>query len=77
MNTVQLNVSDSGLEKLLEFINSFQKSEIELIDSDQNFLKNRSILQRDLKEIESEELLSETEFDQIMDDEIKFCENKI
>ncbi len=53
MQTIRLRVNDKIYEKLLWLLKKFNKSDIEIIAEDENFLQDRAYLQRELNEIDN------------------------
>ncbi len=53
MQTIRLRVNDKVYEKLIWLLKKFNKTDIEIISEDENFLKDKAYLQRELNEIDN------------------------
>ncbi|MGJ3235672.1 MAG: tRNA pseudouridine synthase A [Bacteroidota bacterium] len=53
MQTIRLRVNDKVYEKLVWLLKKFNKTDIEIISEDENFLKDKAYLQRELNEIDN------------------------
>jgi len=53
MQTIRLRVNDKVYEKLVWLLKKFNKTDIEIISEDENFLKDKAYLQHELNEIDN------------------------
>ena len=53
MQTIRLRVNDKVYEKLIWLLKKFNKTDIEIISEDENYLKDKAYLQRELNEIDN------------------------
>jgi|TARA_R100000027_G_scaffold62371_1_gene54427 hypothetical protein len=53
MQTIRLRVNDKVYEKLVWLLKKFNKTDIEIISEDENYLKDKAYLQRELNEIDN------------------------
>jgi hypothetical protein len=53
MQTIRLRVNDKVYEKLVWLLKKFNKTDIEIISEDENFLQDKAYLQRELNEIDN------------------------
>lgn len=54
MQTIKLRVNDKVYEKLILVLKRFNKSDLEIISEDKDFLKDKAYLQHELNEIDNE-----------------------
>lgn len=55
MTTLRLQIADSALEKVLWLLGHFSKDEIDIVEEDADFLKNREEIQKELKRMDAGE----------------------
>lgn len=79
MTTLTLRVSDSVYEKLVWLLSKFGKDELEIIERDEKFLKDKLYLENELNEILSSEtqMLSFDEVSELLDRKIEERGNSI
>ncbi|MBN2519334.1 MAG: hypothetical protein JXB17_02420 [Bacteroidales bacterium] len=53
MQTIRLRVNDNIFDKLIWFLNKFNKHELEIIHEDNKFIKDQEYLHKELLEIET------------------------
>lgn len=53
MQTIRLRVNDKVYEKLVWLLKKINKTNIEIISEDENYLKDKAYLQRELNEIDN------------------------
>jgi len=53
MQTLKLNISDNIYDKLIQLLNVFDKSELEIIHTNSNFKANQNYLNNELANIKS------------------------
>ena len=83
METIKIEFQSNIKEKLIEFLNSFSKSELQIIEEDMGFSDNkafnehRELLQLEVKKIESGEskLYDIDELDDMLEKTISKYEN--
>ncbi len=69
METIKIEFQSSVKEKLIEFLNSFSKNELHIIEEDDDFLENKKILQNRLDELRQgkSELVSIQDYEDLLD----------
>lgn len=73
MATLKLRVSDRILDKVLWLLRQFEQDDLEIIESDNSFERNKEYVQNELRRLESGESRSYTieEADQILENSIR------
>ena len=56
MQTIRLRVNDKIIKNLMWFLGKFSKTEIQIINEDNEFLAVQSYLQQELKKVENGEV---------------------
>ena len=71
METIQINYQSNIKKKLMNFLNSFDSSEVEIISNNPFFEENKKILHKRLKEIRTgiSNSISIEEYESIVDNE--------
>lgn len=77
METIKIEFQSSVKEKLIEFLNSFSKNELHIIEEDKAFIEHRDLLHLEVKKIESGEskLYDIDELDAMLEKTISKYEN--
>jgi hypothetical protein len=69
METLQIEFQPSVKEKILEFLNSFSKSELKIVEEDSSFEETKKILNKRLEDLRSgkSDLISIEEYEIMLD----------
>ncbi len=79
MESITLEVSPIGKQKLMNFLNEFQNNEVKIVWHDPNFEANKKMLHENLKDVENGTAIIYTfeEIDAIMEKTIQKYEGKV
>ncbi|MFK7032971.1 hypothetical protein [Flavobacterium oreochromis] len=78
METIKIEFNSSIKEKLMEFLNSFSKTEINIIEEDEQFLKTKKRVQESYEKLKSGKTKTYTldELDSMLEETISKYENR-
>jgi hypothetical protein len=77
METIRLEFQPNIKAKILELLSSFSSDELKIINEDENFLKNKAMIQNELEKIKdgTAEFCTIEELDSYLDEVISEYEN--
>ncbi|WP_304198824.1 hypothetical protein [Flavobacterium alvei] len=77
METIRLEFQPNIKAKILELLSSFSSDELKIVQEDENFLKNKAMIQNELEKIKdgTAEFCTFEELDSYLDDVISEYEN--